>query len=246
MDLLECYWSEKSNGIKVMYLALIMLGHAKANTVVHEMLKVLEKLALPLKLILLLGMDGPNVNKSILGKLNEKKKEKGYKPLVRYPVSCLIHVCCNSFCEGLKQYGDNAEELCLNLHYFFKNNPSRREVLFEKEDTLDQEELVLLCHTQCRWLSLIPALQRLVKVKEAVKKLLVEIGRNDKNSEKNDRYLAIKKALESKEVTVEIEFLLTIKPVFNEFITKFQKEPMIHLLHASSEKVLKTTVSIEC
>ena len=50
--------------------------------------------------------------------------------------------------------------------------------------------------------------------------------------------------MESKEVAVEIEFLLTIKPVFDEFMTKFQKEePMIHLLYASSEKLLKTTMS---
>ena len=63
-----------------------MLGHAKADTVVHEMLKTLEKSALPLKLVLSLGMDGPNVNKSILGKLDEKKKEKCFKPLVRCPV----------------------------------------------------------------------------------------------------------------------------------------------------------------
>ena len=104
------------------------------------------------------------------------------------------------------------------LYYFFKNNPPRREDFFEMEDTLDLEELVLLHHTQCRWLSLIPALQRLVKVKEAVKTLLVEIGRNDKNIDKNDRYLATKKALESKGVAVEIEFLLTIKPLFDEFM----------------------------
>ena len=56
--------------------------------------------------------------------------------------------------------------------------------------------------------------------------------------------MAIKEALESKEVAVEIEFLLTIKPVFDKFMTKFQKEePMIHLLYASSEKLLKTTRS---
>ena len=90
---------------------------------VHEMLKTLEKLALLLKLVLSLGMDGPNVNKSILGKLDENKKEKGFKPLARCAVSCLIHVCHNSFYKGVKQYGDNAEELCMNLYYFFKNNP---------------------------------------------------------------------------------------------------------------------------
>ena len=95
------------------------------------------------------------VNKAILGKLDEKKKEKGFKPLARYPVSCLIHVRHNSFCKGVKQYGDNAEELCMDLYYFL-NNPCRREDLFEIEETLELEELVLLCHTQCRWLSLIP------------------------------------------------------------------------------------------
>ena len=135
------------------------------------------------------------------------------------PSSCLIHVCHNSFRKGVKQYGDNAEELCMNLYYFFKNNPCRREDLFEIEETLDLEELVLLHHTQCRWLSLIPALQRLTKVKEAVKKLIDDIGRNDKNIGKNDKYLAIKRGLESKEVWVEIKFLLTIKPVFDEFMT---------------------------
>ena len=75
-------------------------------------------------------------------------------------------------------------------------------------------------------------------------KLLVEIGRNDKSTEKNGRYLAIKKALESKEVAVEIEFLLTIKLLFDEFMTKFEKEElMIHLLYARSEKLLKRTMS---
>ena len=56
--------------------------------------------------------------------------------------------------------------------------------------------------------------------------------------------MAIKRGLESKEVWVEIEFLLTIKPVFDEFMTKFQEEePMIHLLYANSVKLLKTTMS---
>ena len=52
-----------------------------------------------------------------------------------------------------------------------------------------------------------------------------------------------KNALESKEVEVEIEFLLSIKPIFDEFLTRFQKEePMIHLLHSNCEKLLKTAM----
>ena len=41
-----------------------MFGHGRAEDVVKEMLGVLDKLAVPVRLMLSLGMDGPNVNKS--------------------------------------------------------------------------------------------------------------------------------------------------------------------------------------
>ena len=85
MDLLVCYWSEVDDRVKVTYLMSIMFGHAKVPDVVAEILKSLEKLAIPLKLMLFLGMDGPNVNKSILNKLNAIKKGKGYQQLVICP-----------------------------------------------------------------------------------------------------------------------------------------------------------------
>ena len=97
IDLLVQFWSDIHNEVKVKYLTSIMFGHAKAVEVVTEIMQVLENLSLPFKLMLSLGMDGPNVNKSILAKLNELKKEKGYPELVQCPQSCLIHVCHNSF-----------------------------------------------------------------------------------------------------------------------------------------------------
>ena len=88
-------------------------------------------------------------------------------------------------------------------------------------------------------LSLVPPLQCLITIKDALKKLLLEeMPKNDKAIIKNDKYIVIKKALESKEVEVEIEFLLSMKLIFNEILTKFQKEePMIHC-----EKLLKTAM----
>ena len=42
----------------------------------------------------------------------------------------------------------------------------------------------------------------------------------------------------------EIAFLMSIKPVFDEFMTKFQREePVIHLLHPNCKKLLKTTMA---
>ena len=49
-------------------------------------------LAIPLRLMLSLGMDEPNVNKYIMHKINEVKKEKGNQPLVKYLSSCPIHM----------------------------------------------------------------------------------------------------------------------------------------------------------
>ena len=79
MDLLVCYWSERDNVVKVKYLTSMMFGHATADVVVKEMLQTFEQLTLPLSLMLSLGMDGPNVNKSILSKLNTVKKNRGWK-----------------------------------------------------------------------------------------------------------------------------------------------------------------------
>ena len=79
-----------------------------------------------------------------------------------------------------------------------------------------------------------------MKIKEAVNKLLpVELPKKD-NIRKSDKYLSIKKALESKEVATETAFLISIKPVLDKLMTKFQiEEPVIHLLHPNHKKLLK-------
>ena len=84
-----------------------------------------------------------------------------------------------------------------------------------------------------------------MKIKEAVKKLLlVELPKNDNNISQNDRYFSIKQALESKEKGTEIKFMISIILVFDVFMTKFQREePMIHLSHPNSEKLLKTIMA---
>ena len=52
-----------------------------------------------------------------------------------------------------------------------------------------------------------------------------------------------KRALEFKEVDVEIEFIISTKPLFDEFMTKFEmEEPIIHMLYPSTVKLLKTAM----
>ena len=114
-------------------------------------------------------MDGLNVNTSICEKLNDKKKQQSLSQLVKCPPSYLIHVCHNSFLRGLSQYGNNVEELCLALYYFFKCSSCRRQDLFAIEDSLGLEELLVMHHTQSHCLSLVPALQCVVQIQDAIK-----------------------------------------------------------------------------
>ena len=76
VDLLVQNCSEVDNGIKIKYLTSIIVVHAKTQDMVTEVLKALEKLTIPLKWILSLGMDGPNVNKSIQNKSHQIKRRK--------------------------------------------------------------------------------------------------------------------------------------------------------------------------
>ena len=134
--------------------------------------------------------------------------------------------------------------MVLNLYYFITKSPARRADLVEIEETLGLSELVLLRHVQSCWLSLVPAIQCVMSMKTALVKLFVdELPKNDKNITHNDKYLIIRCALESKDVEVQMEFLMSIKPIFDEFLTKFQKEePMIHLLYPNCEKLLKLII----
>ena len=82
MDLLLRYWSEQHQEVRVKYFTSVMYGHAKAEDVVKEIMDALQKWAVPLKLLMSHGMDGPNVNKAVCSKVNQLKEELGEPPLV--------------------------------------------------------------------------------------------------------------------------------------------------------------------
>ena len=73
--------------------------------------------------------------------------------------------------------------------------------LFDIEQFLGLEELVLWHCVQSRWLSLVPVMQCLLHIKDTLKKLLLEeLPKQDKKIKENEKYLDVKKGLESKEV----------------------------------------------
>ena len=98
-------------------------------------------------------------------------------------------------------------------------------------------------HAQSCWLSLVSALQHIVQIQDAIKNVLQDLPKSDKRITANDKYLFIKRSHESKEVSLEMVFLVSIKPMFDDFMTKFQKqEPMVHMLHNNCQQLLKVAM----
>ena len=85
MDLLLRYWSEQHQEVRVKYFTSVMFGHAKVEGVVKEVMDALQKWAVPLKLLMSLEMDGPNVNKAVCSKVNQLKEELDEPTLVMCP-----------------------------------------------------------------------------------------------------------------------------------------------------------------
>ena len=83
---------------------------------------------------------------------------------------------------GKEGYDSDVENLCIDIYYFFKLSPPRR------EDYADVDEFVFLWHVQSWWLSLIPAIERVRKQFRALKEYFSKLPDSDKNIAKNARY----------------------------------------------------------
>lgn len=99
---------------------------------------------------------------------------------------------------------------------------------------LDLNEVVLLRHVPTRWLTLQPAVVRVLSQWPAIIRYFKELSSADKSVEKNEQYKSIKNLLDNPNTFVQLQFVADIAPLFSSFLSLFQNEgPMIHVLHSS-------------
>ena len=82
---------------------------------------------IPLKQLLTLGSDGPNVNKTIWSLLEQKVKAKcpefnGFVDIG----TCNIHVIHNRFGKSIEKYGKDCGQLAIDVHSLYKYRAARR------------------------------------------------------------------------------------------------------------------------
>lgn len=235
------------------FFKAIMFEHAPGEDVAEELLNSLEVedgIKLPLHQLMSIGSDGPNVNKKIWKLVDQHLKSNGLQGLVEF-TPCTLHVVHNAFRKGIDVFGEDVEGLAVDLFQWFKSHPCQKEDFAQTLENMDLTGDVFVRHVQCRWLTLIPALERLRNNWDACKqyflKDLPQVSQNNRTShflKKNERYKRICQGLSSHEMYIQLLFIISCGPLFNPFLKLFQKqEPLIHQLHSESTDLLRKVMN---
>jgi hypothetical protein len=117
MDVLVRYYSKGADRAVVRYLDSLQFGHAPAQKVVPELLRILQEHGMDLSRLVTCGRDGPNVNKAIMRLLNNELD--GRKMIDLGP--CVLHTVHNGFASGLQEMPE-IEDFIIDLHYWFNTS----------------------------------------------------------------------------------------------------------------------------
>ena len=94
------YWSESDDSVVSKYLTSAFLGHATAEDLKKSFVAALSTDGIPLSNMLHVGCDGPNVNKSLVDKINSALHDLNCNSLIDIG-TCNLHVIHNGFHAGI-------------------------------------------------------------------------------------------------------------------------------------------------
>ena len=244
MDFLVRYWSNTEECVVTRYLDSKFFAHAKAPDLCDKSFDVLQSNGLEIKLLLNLSTDGPNINKSLWVKVHEQLLSYGLQGLLPL-VTCCLHLIHNAFHYGCVEYGSEVESLSLHLHGWFKIAPCKREDIAAISDELGESNPMFVRHVTSRWLTLVPALEKMEIHWNAAKKYFLEYLPSMKTefknyTSKNERYQKIVEKLKiSQRMLVQMAFVIDVSKPYYKFLLRFQGEgPLIHIMFSELKKVL--------
>lgn len=164
LDVLVCYFSEVQKQVAVEHLRSFHLGSATADILLRCVNEATENI--PRAGFFSFFSDGPNVMKSL-----KKKLVREHGSLVDVG-ECTLHKVHNAFSHALDSFGTEVETVVVDTYHFFKNSAVQSANLKEYPKLSGLPEAVFLHHVNCRWLSLMPALDHLLEQFLALKSVL--------------------------------------------------------------------------
>ena len=185
VDLILHYWSPTHEEVWIAYYTSLFFGHAEGDKVAQKMFGKLMNDQIPVNRMASLIHDGPNVNKTIFQRLNEMIMEvyPEYPSLIELG-SCSIHIVHNAFGDGLGQFGKEIDQLCLDLHSLFKYSAARWEDFRKVQTELELVPSNFQQHTEVRWLSLGPAINRILEQWDGITQFVTELSKDQKKTQR--------------------------------------------------------------
>ena len=124
-DFLICYWRESEDSVSTNYVTSIFFSPHFSKSFQEMVNNVLESSNISAQKMARLSTDGPNINKALHTRLDEKMKEEGHPGLLPFN-PCVLHKTHGGFHKGILQYGQDVEHLSFELHSWFKIAPCKR------------------------------------------------------------------------------------------------------------------------
>ena len=195
MDITLRYWSQKHEEVWSLFYTSLFFGHADGETVAKAMYSKMVEDGLPVDQMATLVRDGPNVNKTIFRNMNKLIQEDHpqFTGLVDLG-SCTIHTVHNAFNKGMEQHGREIDQLCVDLFSLLKYSAARREDFKAKQIEMDLEVVNFIQHTEVRWLSIGPAVQRVLEQWDAICAFVSDLAKDPKKVPKSQLQKAVQYA----------------------------------------------------
>ena len=147
----------------------------------------------------------------------------------------ILHIAHNSFKAGMDVLSDwMIEQLLFDCYEWFKQSSARKHDYIELQNSLISEldkALLPQLYARWRWLTIIPACERLLTLLPSLKNYFFVFLKKQKPT---DRYRRIVAALSDKLLEAKLKFIISIAEDFRSFLTVFQNSgPLIHSLYNS-------------
>ena len=98
-------------------------------------------------------------------------------------------------------------------------------------------------HTEVRWLSLGPSVQRILEQWDRICSFMKDLGKDPKTAPKSVAYNKVSTMLtveEGKKTKAQLEFMGNVSPVFEDFLTIFQNScPQVHFFYNKMSEFLR-------
>lgn len=229
MDIIMRYFSDAQKMVVVEHLQSFRLNKATANDLLRCVNEAIE--SVPSAGFFAFFSDGPNVMKSLKNKLIQQ-----HGPLIDIG-ECSLHKVHNAFSRALDSFGSEVETVVNDVYYYFKHSAAQCGLQKEQQQVLGLPEAIFLRHVNWRWLSLVPAVDRLLEQIDALKSVLsantpVRAGGNIAKR--------LRSSLNDKTLCAKALFVKNAGELLTRFLKLFQgTEPLLHILYDEMVMLLK-------